>query len=263
MLHGNIILDSVHVLEELQQDMPNVSHQYYRSVGAIGNVGRALKILDIGVHFDGTVGLDSAGIECAESLMQTGYTRLNYVDTATTVATILLERDKKTSIVQWGACQTLKQLQNIGVDWHHFAYLDALPHITPMALSHLKGTISADLCRQNYTDADRKHVLQFLPLLDFLIISCEEALALTGQEMMQSVRTLGSQTRGWAVLHDAAGSIASNGKTTFTSNLKKQPYVNVLGAGDYFASGFIASKSNGIFGKLIDGHIMAETLLND
>jgi sugar/nucleoside kinase (ribokinase family) len=67
-------------------------------------------------------------------------------------------------------------------------------------------------------------------------------------------------------MHHPKGSVFSDGNSIEKYDLPHELYlsdVNVLGAGDYFASGFIDSMSNGFSVKesVINAHKVASTLI--
>ena len=62
------------------------------------------------------------------------------------------------------------------------------------------------------------------------------------------VEDLSKKVKGWLIIHDPQGSVYTDGKKIFEYKLPDNLFltnVNVLGAGDFFASGFINEKLNG------------------
>jgi sugar/nucleoside kinase (ribokinase family) len=129
------------------------------------------------------------------------------------------------------ACMNIK-LNSVHVDieasWHHIMYLNSIHDLE--FLKHIKsGTISADITTGTLKGLD------YLKYVDYLFVS-DEDVSITFDELVR-------KTKGWVIMHSATGSVCSNGKETITLNdvVKYVPNLNVLGAGDTFASAFITS----------------------
>ena len=81
------------------------------------------------------------------------------------------------------------------------------------------------------------------------------------------IKELGSKVRGYVIMHHPNGSVISDGKIVQEYNIPKELYlsdVNVLGAGDYFASGFIHSMNKGIYKveeSVINAHKLTSILI--
>ena len=109
--------------------------------------------------------------------------------------------------------------------WNHIMYINELPDLS--FISDIKeGIISADICKGN-TLKDLK-VLQHI---DYLFISDEDVFI--------PINALGKLVKGWVILHHSGGSLCTNGEETFETNIDLIENINVLGAGDMFASSFI------------------------
>jgi len=92
----------------------------------------------------------------------------------------------------------------------------------------LDGIITADICPGKPVNKD------LLQNVDYLFISDED--------IDGSLSEYTEATKGWAILHSSSGSIVSNGDTEFFYKLPEEMMlknVNVLGAGDIFASCFL------------------------
>jgi sugar/nucleoside kinase (ribokinase family) len=92
----------------------------------------------------------------------------------------------------------------------------------------LDGIISADICPGKSVN---KELLQYV---DYLFISDEDI----DEDLSKYVEA----TKGWVILHSSSGSIVSNGNDEFFYKLPEDLMlrgVNVLGAGDTFASCFL------------------------
>ena len=108
---------------------------------------------------------------------------------------------------------------------HHILYLNEISDTA--FIPALDGIITADICPGKHV---RKELLQHV---DYLFISDEDCDDFAG---------LVEATKGWVILHSATGSICSNGKDEFFWKLNEDDIlknVNVLGAGDIFASCFL------------------------
>ena len=92
----------------------------------------------------------------------------------------------------------------------------------------LDGIVTADICPGKRINKD------FLKYIDYLFISDEDIDC--------DLSDLASITKGWVILHSSSGSIFSNGDEEFFYKLPEELIlkdVNVLGAGDTFASCFL------------------------
>ena len=92
----------------------------------------------------------------------------------------------------------------------------------------LDGIVTADICPGKPVN---KEMLQYV---DYLFISDED--------IKGSLSEYTNATKGWVILHSASGSVVSNGEEEFFYKLPEEMMlkdVNVLGAGDIFASCFL------------------------
>jgi sugar/nucleoside kinase (ribokinase family) len=93
----------------------------------------------------------------------------------------------------------------------------------------LSGVISADI-----TDGDTSN-FEYLDKVDYLFLS--------KKDLNISIDELVSKVKGWVIIHDVNGSHSTNGKESFDVNIDEViTNINVLGAGDYFASSFICHR---------------------
>ena len=115
----------------------------------------------------------------------------------------------------------------------HLIYLNELTRHD--FIPALDGIITADICPGK---AVNKGMLQYV---DYLFISDED--------IKGSLSEYTNATKGWVILHSASGSVVSNGEEEFFYKLPEELMlkdVNVLGAGDIFASCFLY--------KLLEGY---------
>ena len=92
----------------------------------------------------------------------------------------------------------------------------------------MDGIITADICPGKPVNKD------LLKYVDYLFISDED--------IQGSLSEYTDATKGWVILHSASGSVVSNGEDEFFYKLPEDLMlkgVNVLGAGDIFASCFL------------------------
>lgn len=109
---------------------------------------------------------------------------------------------------------------------HHLIYLNELTKTD--FIPALDGIIAADICPGKSVN---KELLQHV---DYLFISDEDIEG----DLSEYVEA----TRGWVILHSASGSVVSNGEKEFFYKMPEELMlkgVNVLGAGDTFASCFL------------------------
>lgn len=109
---------------------------------------------------------------------------------------------------------------------NHLVYLNEIEIFD--FISQLKGIITADVCSGKPLN---KNILKFV---DYLFISDEDINC--------DFSEYAKLTKGWVILHSPFGSVVSNGKEEFSYKLPQDLILkglNVLGAGDIFASCFL------------------------
>jgi sugar/nucleoside kinase (ribokinase family) len=270
-LHGNLILDKVYGINNFRSNDSNECIDSYESPGAIANMVRALSKLNPSLRLavDSSVGDDESGRyikrwfrHFKELRMATVDLLLTESDLNTSEALILsdVEKGTRTSIVRWGACSAIDSLRNVDARWHHILYLDKLPNLDIESLKELSKTsiISADLCGTEYSKDQRKKVISALGHVDYIFASSEEARSLT--QMLNdhsSTRELGKMVKKYAIVHTPNGSSFSSGVNNDVNEVycdeKIDGPLNVLGAGDNFASAFIAS-------SFFDNNVLERTI---
>ena len=112
----------------------------------------------------------------------------------------------------------------IDAKWHHIMYLNKL--VDYSFIKNIKGIISADITSGVVDDQ-----MPFLDKLDYLFISDED--------LNIDINKLTKKVKGKVILHYPSGSVVSDGKNIFTTKTKLLKNIDVLGAGDIFASCFI------------------------
>jgi len=109
---------------------------------------------------------------------------------------------------------------------HHLIYLNEMSIYD--FIPTLGGIITADICPGKSVNRD------LLKFVDYLFISDEEI----DSDLSDYV----DATKGYVILHSSSGSVVSNGEEEFFYKLPEElllKKVNVLGAGDTFASCFL------------------------
>ncbi len=105
---------------------------------------------------------------------------------------------------------------------HHLIYLNEMTKTS--FIPTLDGIVTADVCPGKSLNKE------LLEHIDYLFISDEDC---------DDFSELVEATKGWVILHSATGSVCSNGDDEFFWKLHEDDMlknVNVLGAGDIFAS---------------------------
>ena len=171
-----------------------------KTLGSIANVWKAL-----------------VGLDCSLNI------GLSPID----IGQALIYIDKKAATRVGKASLNLKKFapKIIESKVHHILYLNEISDTA--FIPALDGIITADICPGKSV---RKELLQNV---DYLFISDEDC---------DDFDALVEATKGWVILHSATGSICSNGKDEFFWKLNEDDIlknVNVLGAGDIFASCFL------------------------
>jgi len=109
---------------------------------------------------------------------------------------------------------------------HHLIYLNEMTRHD--FIPAIDGIITADICPGKSVNKD------LLSVVDYLFISDED--------IDGDLSEYAEATKGWVVLHSSSGSTVSNGENEFFYKLPEELMlsgVNVLGAGDIFASCFL------------------------
>tara|TARA_R110000796_G_scaffold137419_2_gene253524 strand:+ start:1984 stop:2661 length:678 start_codon:yes stop_codon:yes gene_type:complete len=153
--------------------------------------------------------------------------------------------DKKSNQRVGRGCLSLSSTNIIhkDSDWHHIAYINQITH-SNFIQNIDRGVISADITKES-----PEKVLPLLKYIDYLFISEDD--------LFMDLKELGKLTKGWVISHSPIKSVYTDGKKTIEYNIPENLLlndINVLGAGDYFASGFI----NGI----IEGNSISETIVH-
>ena len=138
-------------------------------------------------------------------------------------------------------------------DWHHISYINQLNDTS--FISELDGIVSADITKEN-----PERCIDQLKYLDYLFIAKED--------LFMDIRDIGALVKGHVIMHHPHGSSISDGKTVEDYILPEELFlsdINVLGAGDYFASGFIKSMitGNDLKKSVINSHHIATNLLKE
>ena len=161
--------------------------------------------------------------------------------------------DKENNYRVGRGCLNIKQNKATPIDsqWQHISYINQLADTS--FISKLSGIVSADITKEQ-----PENCIQDLQYLDYLFIAKED--------LFMDLIELGSLVKGYVIMHHPKGSVFSDGNIVEKYDLPDELYlsdVNVLGAGDYFASGFIDSMSNGYSVKesVINAHKVAGTLI--
>lgn len=152
-------------------------------------------------------------------------------------ATIIIDRcGQKSSFVEWRLPTKILPIKS---DWHHIAYLDKLEFIDADWLKKINGIISVDLCSTNY---DIQRILDILNynIIDYLFCNETEFNVLFNYKKSFEVSSLLNNKKLTILVHsdDNCLFIKSNGVVgrLYTG---KEDLSDVVGAGDYFAAGFI------------------------
>jgi len=109
---------------------------------------------------------------------------------------------------------------------HHLIYLNEMTRHD--FVPAIDGIITADICPGKSVNKD------LLSVVDYLFISDED--------IDGDLSEYAEATKGWVILHSSSGSTVSNGENEFFYKLPEELMltgVNVLGAGDIFASCFL------------------------
>lgn len=118
--------------------------------------------------------------------------------------------------------------------WSHIAYINQIKELD--FISNINGIISADITKEN-----PNNVLPYLSYIDYLFIS-ESDLFMPEKELFKLIKNS-------LIVHNPNGSILYTKNDIFEYFLPEHLFlnnINVLGAGDYLAAGFISNMMKGM-----------------
>ena len=144
----------------------------------------------------------------------------------TTIGTALIyvDTDNNTRVSKPNLYLKTNQPKVVEAKWSHILYLNHIKDLE-FVKTIQNSIVSADVAGKGKFDLD------ILTYIDYLFISDEDIIDLD---------TLLDKVKGCVILHSNSGStIYKKDGTTIVTNHKTIYGVNVLGAGDYFASAFI------------------------
>lgn len=132
---------------------------------------------------------------------------------------------------------------------YHIAYIDQIADLS--FIKSLDGIICADVCSSNFDNKIIKYI-------DYFFISDED--------LKEDIKFYGSLAKVGAIVHYPNGSIFSDGKVINQFYIDKKDYIeniNVLGAGDIFASAFISQiyKKENLENSIKKAHILTSKIL--
>ena len=172
-----------------------------KTLGSMANVWKAL------LELDPTLDIGLSPIDVGQALI--------YIDKPAA---------QRYSKVQLSLVQ--HQAKIISSKVNHLIYLNEMTRHD--FIPALDGIITADICPGKPVNKD------ILSHVDYLFISDEDIVG--------DLSEYTSATKGWVILHSSSGSVVSNGTDEFFYKLPEEMMlkdVNVLGAGDIFASCFL------------------------
>lgn len=169
-------------------------------------------------------------------------------------AMILVDRKSKTRVSK----PNMNLIENTQINtiikskWSHIVYINQLPNLEFIKkLRKTSDVISADV------SIGGKIPNEYLKYIDYLFISDED--------IDRPLDELVKLVNGWVILHFPNGSISTNGKETIKCETQIINNLNVLGAGDTFASCFILEmlKHNEIEQSLNTAHSLTYKILKE
>tara|TARA_B110000285_G_C14966673_1_gene534429 strand:- start:89 stop:790 length:702 start_codon:yes stop_codon:yes gene_type:complete len=169
-------------------------------------------------------------------------------------ALILVDRKSKTRISKPN--MNLVENKNINTlinsKWSHIVYINQLPNLEFIKdVRKTSEIVSADI------SVGGKIPNEYLKYIDYLFISDED--------IDRPLSDLVKLVNGWVILHYPNGSISTNGKETIKCETDIIKNLNVLSAGDTFASCFILEmlKGNKIKQSLNTAHLLTYKILKE
>jgi sugar/nucleoside kinase (ribokinase family) len=179
-----------------------------KTLGSIANVWKSL------IEIDPTINIGLSPIDIGQALI--------YIDS------VSAQRYSKANLNL-----TKNKVKTFDSKIHHIAYLNEIT--TVEFISNLNGIVTADVCSGKELNKD------LLKYIDYLFISDED--------IEENFNDYVDSAKGYVILHSSSGSVVSNGDVKFAYKMPKELIlkgVNVLGAGDTFASCFLYKLLKGV-----------------
>tara|TARA_B100001248_G_C27399010_1_gene468261 strand:- start:4854 stop:5699 length:846 start_codon:yes stop_codon:yes gene_type:complete len=247
---GNLTLDLIMNFEKkIKLSNSNQSYKINMNIGGIANNFQYLRkkygkiaALDaaVGNDFQGKYIKDKFKLDNSEIYLDKNR------ETSTANIVVDEKSSEKTSFVNWGACKYKEFNKNYKNCWIHFSYVELLKKLKPSYLINLKKNncfISADLCSNFYSGQLKKRLIKIFKLIDFLIISDNEAISFSKTSNLKIAAKKMGQYVKRLIMHYPTGSFYIEGKKLINYKIAKNLVVNksqkLNGAGDIFASEFI------------------------
>lgn len=147
---------------------------------------------------------------------------------------IIVDDYRKTSLGKWPFA---KSLRPIAADWHHIAYLDKQRWVDTGFLHALKGKVSVDLADE-LVHPDT--MIELAPFIDYWFMNINNPTIRNIDKLLECIR-------GYVITHSRSNAVIRGKKSheIVDSEQKKtrwgdaDHFQDVVGAGDYFAAGFI------------------------
>ena len=253
---GNIFLDTVQATNSFQVGVSNLGLSTKTDLGGVMNTARGLCEIDkkYKVFVSTVVGNDKQGSDVIERLQEYKNKNPNFdyhvarAEIPTTNAFIICETEeqRRSSIVNWGACKISSDFILPKSKWYHFMYLDTLLGVDKKMFTQIPETsiISADFCLAAHSSAERKRIMNLVRNMNFVITSDDSATSVTGEQYeIYAAMSLGESVGSAAIVHSPRGSFVSAQGNDFmvSSEYINDVKLDVLGAGDAFAAGFMHS----------------------
>ena len=172
-----------------------------------------------------------------------------------TNSTINVWKNKKQSFTEW---KFDGHLNPVKADWHHILYLDQLRNFAyKEVLFKFKGILSVDLCDREFNQSD---IDEIMPYIDYLFIADDHP-------NFKDRQYIGTRIRRAVIAHTAFGvEIIKDKLIECCMQAKHIDYLlDTLGAGDYFAAGFIAARidDKSLLDSVQTGHQVAAKQLEN
>jgi len=174
----------------------------------------------------------------------------------TDIGEAIIKVDKQTNQRIGRGCLNIKSnnVTHLKSDWHHIAYINQITH-TEFISKIDEGIISADITKES-----PEKVIPLLKYIDYLFISEDD--------LFMDLSELAGKTKGWVIVHSPTKSMCTDGNEMIVYDIPPNlllSNVNVLGAGDYFAAGFIECCLRGDTNKdaIISAHTSTTNILKE
>lgn len=221
--------------------------------GSCYNTLRGLKAFGHDVDLLGAIGNDSLAEDFKTNLIERGIgSRLIEMDGSTARVISMITPDKQRTFRTLMGVSKQLTAQALHIEEAHLLHIEGYALLNPSVvevattLAKDKGmSVSLDLAAFEIVLENSSRIEALLPHLDIIFANEDEAFALTGLTGQECSEVLSQKGPTACILAGAEGVYVGKKGQSFHCPSEPVPVIDTTGAGDLFASGFLASTLRG------------------